>query len=107
MARKTFLTVALFIFTAFAASSGVAQGVKPSVITGDVASVSDGKIVVNGKDGAVDAVISATTAFKRVLPENPSPAAAVASNISEIGVGDKIMVTGILATDGKSVPARA
>jgi hypothetical protein len=107
MARKIFLTVALFIFTAFAASAGLAQGVKPSVITGDVASVSDGKIVVNAKDGAVDAVISATTAFKRVLPENPSPAAAVASNISEIGVGDKVMVTGILASDGKSVPARA
>ena len=107
MARKTFSTVVLFILATFATASGIAQGVKPSVITGDVASVSDGKIVVNAKDGAVDAVISATTAFKRVLPENPSPAAAVASNISEIGVGDKIMVTGILAADGKSVPARA
>ncbi len=107
MARKTFLTVGLFIFTVIAGTTAMAQGVKPSVITGDVASVSDGKIVVNAKDGAIDAVISATTAFKRVLPENPSPAAAVASNISEIGVGDKIMVTGILAADGKSLPARA
>jgi hypothetical protein len=104
MARKTLLTIAALIFTA---SATMAQGAKPSVVTGDVSSVSDGKIVVNAKDGAIDAIISATTAFKRVLPENPSPAAAVASNISEIGVGDKVMVTGVLAADGKSVPARA
>lgn len=98
--------VALAICICAAAVGASAQSVKPSVITGDVASVSDAKIVVNASSGAVDAVIAPATAFKRVAPDNPSPAAATASSISEIGVGDRVMVTGVLAADGKSLPAR-
>lgn len=82
-------------------------GVKPSVVPGDVVSISDGKIVVNSKTGQVDIMLSAKTEFKRVSAENPSLKSATPSALSDIAVGDKLMVTGILAADGKSIPARA
>ena len=104
MLKKNLFAVALSVFAAVCAVN--AQGVKPSVISGEVASISDAKIVVSAQSGPVDAVIAATTAFKRVAPDNPSPSAATASSISDLGVGDKVMVTGILAADGKSIPAR-
>ena len=82
-------------------------GVKPSVVTGDVVTVSDKKLVVNAKSGPIDVALTDKTEFKRVSPENPSLKTATAAALSEIGVGDKLMVTGILAADGKSIPARA
>ena len=105
MLKKNLFAVALSIFAGVFAVN--AQSVKPSVITGEVASVSDTKIVVNAASGPIEALIAATTAFKRVAPDNPSPSAATPSSISELGVGDKVMVTGIMAADGKSLPARA
>jgi ribosomal protein L24 len=105
MLKKNLFAVALSTLAlAFAAN---AQGVKPSVITGEVASVSDTKIVVNAAAGPVDAVIAGTTVFKRVAPDNPSPSAATASSITDLGVGDKVMVTGVMSADGKTLPARA
>jgi len=59
------------------------------------------------KDGAVDVALSDKTEYKRVSPEKPSLATAVASNFSDIGIGDKVIVTGILATDKKSIPAKS
>lgn len=101
----------VFIVAVFCVGAALAQtpdvSMKPSVITGDVVSVSDAKIVVNSKTGPVDAMITDKTEFKRVPPDNPVLKAAVASALSEIGVGDKLMVTGVLAADGKSLPARS
>jgi hypothetical protein len=74
---------------------------------GEVVSTSGDKIVLQTKDGSMDVVLSGKTAYKRVPPENPSLKAAVDSNFSDIGVGDKLMVTGIVSTDKKSVPAKA
>lgn len=82
-------------------------GVKASVLTGEVASISESKIVLQTKDGFVDVVLSDKTQFKRVPPENPSITAAVAAAVSDIGSGDKLMVTGILSEDKKTLPARA
>lgn len=100
-----------FIFLCFGAVSAlIAQtpegGIKPSVVTGEVAAISDNKIVVKSKDGTVDAILSVKTEYKRVLPENPSLKAATASTFAEIGVGDKVVVTGVLSDDKKSLPAR-
>ena len=73
-----------FIFFCFGVVSALlAQAptapVKPSVIPGDVVSINESKIVVNSKDGTVDALITAKTEYKRVLPENPSLASAAPS----------------------------
>lgn len=106
-----------FILTAFAsllmlfgaASPAIAQtgGVKPSVAAGDVVSIDSGKIVLQTKDGSLDVLLSDTTEYKRVPPDNPSLKAAVAAAFSDIGAGDKLIVTGILSDDKKTLPARA
>lgn len=80
---------------------------KPTVISGEVVTVSDKNIVIKAASGDVDAVLSEKTEIKRVSPENPSLRSAAAAQLTDIGVGDKVAVTGVLAADGKSIPARA
>lgn len=106
MTRSIF---SIAILLALGTVSGVfAQGSpKPSVVTGDVVSVSDSKIVIKTKDGDIEAALSASTEFKRVPPENPVLKAAVASQLSDISEGDKLMVTGVFGDDKKVLPARA
>ena len=89
--------------------SSVAQtpSMKPSVVTGEVTSLEVGKIVLMTKDGSLDVTLSDKTVYKRVPPENPDPKAAVASSLSDIGVGDKLLVTGIFPEDKKTLPARS
>lgn len=111
MMRKTLFLLTLFVLIGSAFSSVHAQdanaGLKPSYITGEVVSTNSDKIVLQTKDGAMDVVLSGKTEYKRVPPENPSLKAAVASSFTDIGVGDKLLVTGILSADKKSVPAKA
>lgn len=105
MRKLLFLSVFIISFGVinFAAR---AQSMKPSALAGEVTSISDGKIVLQTKDGAVDVGLSAATEYKRVPPETPTLKAAVASSLSEVGAGDKILVTGILSDDKKSIPAK-
>ncbi len=97
-----FIAIGLSMF-AFAQTASV----KPSVATGDVTSIEPSKIVLKTKDGTLDVTLSATTEFKRVPPENPVLKAAVASTFGDIGEGDKLVVTGIMSDDKKTLPARA
>ncbi len=103
--------IATLLIAAFlgAVSHTFAQtaAVKPSVATGDVTTIDAAKIVLQTKDGALDVLLSDKTEYKRVPPENPSLKAAVAAAFSDIGPGDKLLVTGILSDDKKSLPARA
>ena len=82
-------------------------GVKPSVVVGDVTMVGEKKFVVNSKSGPVEVVIDSKSVFKRVSAENPNLTTATAGAFTDIGVGDKLTVSGILAADGKTLPARA
>jgi hypothetical protein len=111
MMRKTLFLLVLFVLVGSIFSSVQAQTTnvspKPSVISGDVASVSSDKIVLQTKDGSMDVVLSVKTAYKRVPPENPNLSAAVDAAFGDIGVGDKLLVTGIIAADKKSLPARS
>jgi len=79
---------------------------KASVIPGEVASINESKIVINTKDGALEASLSPKTEYKKVLPDSPGLSGATATTFSEIGVGDKVVITGILSADKKSVPAK-
>ncbi len=109
--RKTLFLLTLFALIGSVFSSVQAQnanaGLKPSVVTGEVVSTSSDKIVLQTKDRAMDVMLSGKTEYRRVPPENPSLKAAVAANFSDIGVGDKLLVTGIVSTDKKTVPAKA
>ncbi|HXG82852.1 MAG TPA: hypothetical protein VNI84_02400 [Pyrinomonadaceae bacterium] len=109
--RKTLFLLTLFVLIGSVFPGVQAQttnaGVKPSVVTGEVVSAGSDKIVLQTKDGTMDVVLSGKTEYKRVPPDNPSLKAAVASSFSDIGVGDKLLVTGIVSADKKSVPAKA
>ncbi|MCS6874862.1 MAG: hypothetical protein RML33_03370 [Acidobacteriota bacterium] len=98
---SSFVAVVSF-FTVFA------QGeVVPRYTSGDVVSISSGAIVLQTKDGEIEVVISSGTVFKRVPPENPKLSAAVDSSISEVSVGDKILVTGNFSSDRKKIEAKS
>ncbi len=109
--RKTFFLSVLFVLVSSVLSSVQAQtanaGLKPSVVAGEVASVNTAKIVLQTKDGTVDVILSGKTEYKRVPPDNPALKSAVASSFGDIAVGDKLIVTGIVSADKKSLPAKA
>ena len=105
--RIKFYTIFSLLAVAAFAVAGFGQAVKPSALTGDVVSVSDSKIVLKTKDGDLDVALSGSTEFKRVPPENPTLKSAVPAALTDIGIGDKLLVTGILSEDKKSLPARA
>ena len=106
--RIKFNSLLILAAIAVFAAAGFSQtGVKPSALTGDVVSVSDALIVLKTKDGDLNVALAATTEFKRVPPETPTLKSAVPAALTDIGVGDKLLVTGILSDDKKSLPARA
>ncbi len=108
--RQKFVFTAFFILIAGLSSFINAQstdiGITAKFAGGEVTAVESGKLVLKTKDGAIDVMISDKTAFKKVSPENPKISTAVEANFSEIGVGDKLLVTGEIAADKKSVPAK-
>ncbi len=106
--RKTFI-LSILLTLAFSVSSLVKaqDAIKPSVVVGEITDVSASKIVLKTKDGVLNVVLSDKTEYKRVSPEKPSLATATAAAFADIGAGDKVAVTGILAGDKKSIPARA
>jgi hypothetical protein len=107
MRQKTFLLILLVFLVSASFVVRAQDAIKPSVVPGEVSSVTASEIVLQTKDGAVSAVLSDKTEYKRVSPENPSLKTAVAATFADIGAGDKIIVTGIMAADKKSIPARA
>lgn len=86
----------------------VDSGIKANLALGEVTAINstDNKISLQTKDGGIDVVIASTSVFKKVPPENPKLSAATNSSISDIGVGDRILVTGLVASDKKSIPAK-
>ncbi len=116
--RKTYILFGLFILLASFSGTIAAQTpttapntsetkVKLNLATGDVSSIDSGKIVLQTKDGAVDVILSDKTEYKRVSPDNPGLKTATAGNSAEIGIGDKLIVTGLFSADKKSIPAKA
>lgn len=108
--RKLLFLSALFVFLGggFANISGQSDvGIRSNFAGGEVTSKSDLKIVLKTKDGVIEVVLSEMTQFKRIPPDNPSLQAAVASNVSEIGIGDNLLVTGMVSTDKLTIPAKA
>ncbi len=103
--RKIFLST-LFVFCVFAFSAA-AQGIKQNLASGEVTAITASKITLKTTDGVIDANLSSTTEYKRVPPENPVLKAAVASSFAEVGVGDKVLITGLVSDDKKTMPAKA
>lgn len=105
--RQKFLFTAFFILLAGINSLTNAQeGIKANYAGGEVKMIESGKIVLQTKDGDIDVVVSDKTAFKKINPANPKITEATDSALVEIGVGDKLLVSGMVAADKKSVPAK-
>lgn len=83
------------------------QPLKPTVLTGEIVSIGDKKLTISTANGNVEIVITETTSIKRVSPEKPSLSTATPAEFGDLGTGDRITVSGILATDGRSMPARS
>ncbi|MEO8648223.1 MAG: hypothetical protein ABI539_03560 [Acidobacteriota bacterium] len=110
MGRNFLFVIAAFFLSAslsLVAGQTPIGGQKPSAVTGDVSSISETAITLTTKDGTLEVSLSAATQYKRVPPENPTLSAAVAAQHSEISVGDKLLVTGILSDDKRAMPARS
>ncbi len=110
MQRNYGLVLSFFLVFA-SALTGYGQasadvGIKANFAGGEVTAVSDGKISLATMDGAIEVVITDKSVFKKISPENPSLKAAVDSQLSEIAVGDKLLVTGMVSEDKKSIPAK-
>ena len=102
--KALFLFSALLIFS-FTLSAQT-EGVKASLIPGDVVSISEKQIVIKTKDSQLNVELSPKTEFKRVAAERPSTASAVPTTLSEIVVGDKVIVSGVFGDDKSKLPAR-
>ncbi len=78
-------------------------GIQENLALGVVKVTGDQKIVIATKDGAIDAVIVSETAFKRLPPDNLSLKAATDSKLSDISVGDRVLVVGKVSGDKKTM----
>ena len=107
--QKTFTFIVLFLLLGVAnlLAQSADIGIKATLAAGEVTSIAADKIVLQTKDGAIEVALSAKTEYKRIPPDNPILPAAVASSFSEIGVGDKLLVTGKVSDDKKTIPAKA
>lgn len=101
----------LFIIGLWASTYAAAQatadvGIKTNFAGGEVVLIADGKISLKTMDGPIDVMLAPTTVFKTIPPDNPSLKAAVDSKLEDIAVGDKLLVTGLVALDKLTMPAK-
>lgn len=78
-------------------------GIQGNLALGIVKAIGEQKIVVETKDGTIDSVLVSTTAFKRLPPDNLSLKAATESSLAELSVGDRVLVTGKVSEDRKTI----
>jgi ribosomal protein L24 len=85
----------------------VANGINSNWVSGEITAIKNGSTIsLKTVDGNIDVFLTDTTVFKKVSPENPKLTAAIDSNLSEISEGDKILVTGTVSGDKKSISAQ-
>ena len=104
--RNTALFLFAVSFISVLTVSAQTEGVKASLVPGDVVSISDKQIVIKTKDAPLNVELTPKTEFKRVSAERPSIASAVPSALADIVVGDKVVVSGVFGDDKSKLPAR-
>lgn len=107
--RITRSFIALILLTTFGIAVVNAQnglpdiGIEKNLALGVVKVKGAEKIVVETKDGIIDSILVSTTKFKKLPPDNLSLKAATDSSLEELSVGDRVLVTGQVAADKKSI----
>ena len=104
--HKILFLSAIFLLFGLSAVTAAAQ-VKPTLIGGDVVSITTEKIVLKTANGEIEAILSDKTQFLKVPPDNPKPSAATPTTFSEIGVGDKVIISAVIPEDKKTIPVRS
>ena len=96
MLNRVFLFITSVIVLVLASNSFAQKdgSKKANLARGTVSAVGEKKVVVKTANGAIDALILSTTSFKRLPPDNLSLKAAVDSKLSDISVGDQVVVVG-------------
>lgn len=108
---KKIVFVFSFLFAAsmfsVTAQTPLSTPARQNSAAGEVVSVTDKSIIVQTKDGPIEAILSPDTAFKKVPPGGTSILnSAVASSFSEIEEGDKVLISGLVSLDKKTMPAK-
>jgi hypothetical protein len=104
MRNKAIFLISALLLSVFSVSAQT--DIKASLVPGDVVSVSEKQIVIKTKDGQLNVELSPKTEFKKISPERPSIAAAVPAALTDIVVGDKVIVSGVFGDDKSKLPAR-
>lgn len=104
--QQLFAAIVITFALGIIVASGQNTAVKPSVIVGEVTSVADLKFMVNSATGPMEVVTNDKSAFKKVSAENPNLATATPAAFGDIGIGDKLTVSGFVSADGKSITSR-
>ncbi len=108
MRKNLFLSAVILVFGLFGLTAfAQTVSVKPNTLTGEVASLDSEKIVLKIATGDLNVVLSNKTKYFSIPPENFSTKAAVPAAFSDISIGDKVIVTGILTEDKKTIPANS
>jgi len=107
MFKIAILSAAAILFVGmFAVVNGQVDTTKPMTVYGMVKAIDGDKLVLETAKGPVTLTIAATAAVKKVPASNPSATAATPSSMSEIAVGDSVVVTALPTADGRLNPAR-
>jgi len=80
---------------------------RPSYVTGEVTVVTDSGLEIKNDKGTTKVKFETTTEFKRVPPDRPSITAATPTERSEIGQGDRLLISGFYNADKTEFTARA
>src|SRR5262245_6441559 len=104
--RNKALFLTSLILSLACSSWAQTEGIKASLVPGDVVSLNDKLIVIKTKDAQLNVELSPKTEFKRISAERPSIASAVPGALSDIVVGDKVIVSGVFGEDKTKLPAR-
>ncbi|HUF05322.1 MAG TPA: hypothetical protein VMM38_14255 [Aridibacter sp.] len=107
--RITKLFSAVSVLVAISVSVVSAQnglpdiGIQGNLALGVVKVKGTEKIVVETKDGVIDSILVSTTKFKKLPPDNLSLKAATDSSLEELSVGDRVLLTGQVSADRRSI----
>ncbi len=102
-----YLLLVIFIAASAYAVLGQNSVLKETTVPGDVVSINQNTIVLSTKFGMLNIKVSDSVKYKRVDPEKRSSTDATEATFADIKVGDKLVVIGVLSSDGKEIPARA
>lgn len=98
-----FLILSIFALATVVSAQDEKSSQKQQIAVGVAKVVGAQKIVLETKGGMLDAVLSSSTTYFRLQPDNLSLKAATESSLAEITATDKVLVTGTYSEDKKTL----